>query len=129
MRVVIETVPHDQQRYETCGDWEWNGDTLNIRVSELGDWRMELGVGLHEAVEAALCRHLGITQEVVDAFDLNYEVGRQLGDLSEPGDEPNCPYARPHCIGTAVERMLLPYFGLTWGEYEDAINSLWGWRK
>jgi len=30
MKVIIETVPHQKQLYETVGDWQWDGDTLRF---------------------------------------------------------------------------------------------------
>jgi len=124
MRVVIETVPHAQQRYETCGDWQWDGETLNIRVSGLGDWRKEMAVAVHELVESLIAKQQGISEAEVDEFDMNYEANRPEGDTSEPGDDPECPIHAAHCIATAVERMLIPYLELSWREYEDAIGML-----
>lgn len=130
MKVTIETIPHSQQEYETIGDWKWtktrNGseDLLWIGVSELGDWRKEMAVAVHELVEALLCRQAEISTQAVDQFDLNYENARTVSDDSEPGDDPTAPYRDQHCYATAVERMLIPLFGLSWKEYEDAINAL-----
>lgn len=34
MKITIETIPHNQQRYPTCGDWQFlNSDELAVRVS------------------------------------------------------------------------------------------------
>ena len=125
MKITIETIPHDQQRYDTAGDWIWepNGD-LTIRVSETGDWRANAAIGVHELVEVLLCKQEGIGQEVVDAFDMAYEARRPEGDESEPGDDPAAPYNRQHCFATAVERMLIAAFGMTWNEYENLTEAL-----
>ena len=40
----VETIPNAQQRYPT-GDWWWDGDTLEMRVSALPDWRYGVLVG------------------------------------------------------------------------------------
>ncbi len=119
MKITIETIPHGDQRYPTCGDWTWVSPTeLNIRVSDMGNWRYEAAVGIHEAVEALLCRDVGIGTREVDAFDMEYTGG------GEPGDDPAAPYARQHCFATAVERMLIAAFCLSWSEYDAAVEAL-----
>lgn len=141
MKIVIETIPHEKQRYETCGDWFYDTDgTLQIRVSDLKDWRKEALIGIHEAAEALLCRANKITQTDVDEFDTSYEQVREeyvttstplvswkngiITKDSEPGDHPSAPYRHAHCFATSIERLLCAAFGLSWAEYEDAILDL-----
>jgi hypothetical protein len=124
MRITIETIPHSEQRYNTCGDWIWKDDDLIIRVSEMGDWRYNAAVAVHELVEVLLCKQDGVTEAAVDAFDMAYEAKRPEGDLSETGDDPACPCARQHCFATAVERMLIAALGVPWAEYEKAVEAL-----
>ena len=126
MKITIETIPHDQQRYCTAGDWiEQPGGDILIRVSELGDWRYNMAVGIHEAVEALLCRNDGVSQADVDAFDMAFSEDQPIPwASSEPGDERAAPYARQHCFATAVERMLIGAFGLSWADYEAAVEAL-----
>lgn len=125
MKITIETIPHDQQRYPTVGDWMWepSGD-LTIKVSELGDWRYNALVGLHELVEVLKCKHDGVTQESVDAFDIAYEKARAEDDDSEPGDSPDAPYKAQHCLATGIERILAAELGVDWKAYDDAVMSL-----
>ncbi len=121
MKITIETIPHDRQRYRTTGDWQWvEPDHLLIRVSEMGDWRKEAAVGMHEVVEALLCKGAvpPVTQVMVDRFDMAY-----TGD-GEPGDDPKAPYRRQHCFATAVERLLIAAMGLSWAEYDAAVEAL-----
>lgn len=107
------------------GDWQWTeGGDLSIRVSEMGDWRYNAAVAVHELVEVLLCKQDGVTEASVDAFDMAYEKARPEGDLSEPGDDPACPCAKQHCFATAVERMLIAALGVSWKEYEAKVESL-----
>lgn len=125
MKINIETIPHNQQRYPTVGDWFWDADeVLHIRVSALSDWRREALIAVHELVEVLLCKQDGVTTAEVDSFDKAYEGSRQEGDESEPGDEPNAPYVRQHCIATGVERILAAGLGVSWKEYEEELNAL-----
>lgn len=129
MKIVIETIPHQDQRYDTAGDWfVTRKDGLTIRVSRLGDWRFEMLVAVHELIEVLLCRYDGVTQDAVDKFDFAYEKARKPGDESEPGDDPRAPYARQHCIATGFERILAALFQVSWDDYAEAIERLPEWK-
>ncbi len=133
IRVVIETIPHSEHRYPTVGDWWWSEapgtaeEQLNIRVSALGNWKYEMAVAFHEFREALHCKALGITQEAVDAFDMQFEKDREAGlhePDDEPGDDPKAPYAVPHHEATYAERNLIRSLGEDWNEYGKAICAL-----
>jgi hypothetical protein len=119
MKIVIETIPHEAQRYDTVGDWWFDPDgSLQIRVSAMGDEQAEQLVAVHELVEVILCQARGVSTEAVDAFDLNYH------DAGEPGDSPSAPYRDEHCFATAVERMLCAAMGRSWSAYDDLVSAL-----
>jgi len=118
--IKITVIPHELQRYATVGDWQITGDTLHIDVSDLGDYRMNFMVGIHEAVEALLCHASGITQARVDAFDIAFEKNRPLLCIDEPGDDDRAPYFKQHQLATSVERMLGAEMGVSWNEYDRA---------
>ncbi len=126
MRISIKTIPHIMQRYDTVGDWEQisSTDLLSIQVSDLGNWRYEAAVAIHELVEALGCRDKGITSEQVDAFDNAYD-----GD-GEPGDDPRAPYHEQHEFATMIERQIIDMFGLDWEQYDAAVSALsWSDKK
>lgn len=134
-RIVIEVVPHSEQRYETVGDYfvrsfidgitREEGEELAIRVSRMEDWRHVAMVAIHELTEVCLCANDDVEIADIDQFDMDFEAARPEGNLDEPGDAPFAPYARQHCFATAVERMMCAAFGLSWKEYEDKVNSLY----
>ena len=148
MKIIIETIPHDQQRYPTCGDWYFKAIAedgseidlhpeapirtlinagkivLYIKVSKVSDWKHSALVAVHELAEVMLCINDGVSQEEVDKFDFDYEENRAEGDESEPGDSIQAPYRTQHCFATAIERMLCAAFGLSWLEYENEISAL-----
>lgn len=144
IRITIETIQHENQRYPTAGDWLFLGDTeLRIRVSHLGDWKKELLVAVHELVEAALCRSRGISEETVTLFDKDHadalegqrcpceSVGgcddRPLGHCNlgaEPGDNAAAPYRAEHFFATSVERLLAAELGVDWLEYDKTVEAL-----
>ena len=128
MRIVIETIDHELQRYPTCGDWKVYNYSLQINVSNVDDWRMEALVGIHELVEAVLCIDKGISQESVDKFDIAFEKAREhaIGGIEEPGDSPEAPYHIQHGYATAVERMLCAAMNIPWATYESRLKELDG---
>jgi hypothetical protein len=126
LRIIISTVPHSKQRYETIGDWTYleNGD-LNIVISNLGDWRKEALIAIHELIESLLCKARNITPEQVDRFDLQYEKDRLPTDsVSEPGDSMDAPYHKEHFFATSIERMLAGELNVEWFDYEESIYRL-----
>jgi hypothetical protein len=118
--IAIRIIPHDQQRYPTVGDWytDEHGVT-HISVSNLGNWRMEFAIAIHELTEWALCRHQGVSQREVDEFDTTY-----TGPCIEPGDDPKSPYRMAHCVATGVERIVIALLGVSWRDYDEKVNSL-----
>lgn len=125
MNISIKTIPHEAQRYDTCGDWYFTEDgDLVIKISKLDNSYMEFLVGLHELIEAALCARAGIAVDQVDAWDMEYEKNRKQGDSSEPGDHQNCPYRKQHQIASMIEGIALFFLGIDKEDYERRINSL-----
>jgi hypothetical protein len=122
--VSIKVVPHGEQRYETVGDWTIDGEKLTITVSDLGDWRYNMAVAVHELVEAILCEDAGVNQADVDRFDIDFERKRSEGDMSEPGDDALAPYQNEHCFATAVERMLIAALNVAWSQYDKTVLSI-----
>lgn len=139
MNVKIEVIPHKDQRYPTVGDWYYEPgppETIVIRVSDMGNWKYEMLVAVHELFEVLVCRQNGVTQEMVDKFDMEFEKERTLRmekadpedraliAIEEPGDDPAAPYAFEHCSATGVERILASELGVSWSEYESTLESL-----
>jgi hypothetical protein len=118
-RVLIEFIPHDSQRYDTCGDWAYDGTTLVLRVSHLPDRRHEQLVAVHELAEALACNVDGVTQDAVDDFDMGAGA-----ELDEPGDSPDAPYHAQHVMAGGIERRLAEAMGVEWADYEAAIDAL-----
>jgi len=125
MKITIETIPHKEQRYETVGDWQFLGDDLTIRVSGMDHVAMkseqsyyEFLIGIHELIEAVLCKAYGITQEQVDYFDMSHP------DAEEPGALIDAPYYRQHLLASVIEHILADELGIDWNEYEEATLDM-----
>jgi hypothetical protein len=128
MKIVIETIPHDSHRYETVGDWWYDKDgTMQIRVSDMKNWKYELLVAVHELVEQSLCKDRKVTEDVVTKFDKKFEKERsfgQVGEDEEAGDDPRAPYRKEHFFATNIERLLSEQLGIDWKTYDDTVMKL-----
>lgn len=118
MKIVIETIPHKDQRYPTAGDY-WDEDGVkHIHVSALGDSRMELLVAIHELIESALCDARGIAEPDVKAFDEAHP------ESDDPGALADAPYFREHIFAEMIEKVIALELGVNWARYGDRIKVL-----
>jgi len=128
MEIHIKTIPHNSQRYETCGDYFYDDlGVLQIRVSEMGDEKYETLVAIHELIEERLTKWKGITEQQILDYDLYYEKRRQQGLVpadSEPGFSEGAPYKAEHTFATSIEMMMCAYAGISWPEYDRTVMEL-----
>jgi hypothetical protein len=122
MKIIIETIPHNEQRYDTAGDWVFDADgTLTIKVSDMGNDTYSFLIGMHEAVEAWLCKIREIDETKVSNFDKEFRMKSLPG---EPGDSPLAPYRKEHFFATNVERMLATELNVDWQSYDSQVENL-----
>lgn len=134
-RIIIDFIPHKDQRYDTCGDWQFTDNpyiegavspVLRISVSETPNWRSSALVAVHELIEALLCKHAGITTEQVDQFDLNWKphIDESTGvEVTEPGNDTQAPYNSQHNVASCIEAELCEQMGMSWKEHEANLES------
>ena len=119
MNVTKTTIPHSAQRYSTSGDWQIDEKgNISITVSDLHDWKREWLVGQHEEIETVLCTIAGITQAMVDAYDMAW---KEHDGIEEPGDDPDCPYYQQHQIALAYEHSLAVDVGVNFKQHDRAL--------
>lgn len=123
--ITITVIPHEEQRYETCGDWKINRNgNIDILVSDTGNIWYNALIGVHELWEVLLCKKRGISDEKVTEFDKEFESNRPDRNEDEPGDDLHAPYRDEHCSATGAERILASQLGIPWTLYEEAVNRL-----
>jgi hypothetical protein len=117
--ISISRIKHKNQRYNTAGDWQYDeAGNLKITISDTKYPEMNALLFIHELIEAVLCKRNGITQEVVDTWDMTH-----LEDC-DPGGILGCPYYREHMIAEIVEKLMAHELDVDWREYEKVIESL-----
>ena len=125
MRINVEVIPHEEQRYPTVGDYWMEDGIQQVRVSHMKDWRYEILVAVHEIVELAITRHRGISEERISDFDVAFEQARERNEITgEPGDDPAAPYRNEHFFATNLERLLASELDVDWFEYERYVDGL-----
>lgn len=125
MNINIKIISPSQMRPGVDGaDWHWDGrGDLQVRVCPMSDWRYETLLAIHEAVEAIMCKHNGVSQKQVDEFDQRYDLEHADSNDVEAGDDPKAPYEREHCFATAIERILCAELGVHWREYDNELKQ------
>jgi len=134
MRINIEVIPHNEQSYETVGDWRIDEKgVLQIRVSRLSKAKYSALIAIHELVEVLIesvrrVGHLKVPPKLVedtDLFDKNYEYSRPEDDEdSEPGAEPDCPVYQGHMAASAIEYIAAMILAINYNEYQKEIVGL-----
>jgi len=127
-KITIEFIEHKFQRYNTPGDYWYdeNGD-LQVRVSDLGDCRMNTLVAIHEVIEELTSKNEGITEQEITDFDIMFEKEREGGlwnKEAEPGNDRRSPYRRFHKFSTKIEKMVCRFLKIKWEYYEAKFNTL-----
>lgn len=136
--IYISTVPMQEQRYNTVGDWYFAEGKLIISVSDTGDWKQNMCLALHEFVEACLCTAATpqVTPAMVDSFDFAWTQpgAKHLPEFEEPGDDVNAPYHLQHRVATQLEMDFFEEFlprtdgvkdrHAAWLSYEDKLDDM-----
>ena len=126
-RIEMQVIPHSEQRYDTLGDyWIDEAGVWQFRVSDLGDWRYNYSVLLHEFVEFALLQYRGVPEATVLAFDLAVPEGGEFAD--DPGCDPAAPYHAEHMMAERIERLLAPQLGVAFEDTFKAAIALPQWQ-
>lgn len=123
MKIIIETIPHKEQRYETTGDYWLEDNTLHIKVSEAGDWKNCMLVAIHELVEASLCMSDRVNFKSIDDFDIAHP------ELEDPGLDSRAPYHQQHMIATGIEILLCELLRVNWNDHNAVLEQLYEQEK
>ncbi len=125
MVIRIETIPIEQMRYPTVGDyWYDNEGVLQVRVAEIGSEIYHKMIAIHELVEEALTKHNGIPEEEITKFDIEFENNRKEGNYDEPGFSVGCPYILEHTFATSVELGMCAVGKIDFNLYDKTVNEL-----
>jgi hypothetical protein len=81
-----------------------------------------MALAIHEATEALMCKHNGVTVAQVDEFDANFKDDNEI-DVNA-GDESDAPYRLEHTYSTAIERILTGVLQVDWKSYDTRLGKL-----
>ncbi len=128
MRINIDVIPAKDMRYKSCGDyWLDDKENLQIRVADTGNKDYNALIMVHELVEAILCKNAGISYNIINNFDKDFEQLRStdvIPENMEPGDDFHSPYKKQHLLATGIEKIVAAEMGVDWKSYDDIIAKL-----
>jgi len=110
----VKFVVTDKMRYVELGDYLENG---KIVAYDTGKKEYVQAVLLHEFVEFALIKALGIPVSWIDKFDTDKSF-----KLKRPKEYEQ--YRIAHYLATLVERQFIENLGLSWDKYENYVRKI-----
>ena len=110
-KIIILTIPHKEQRYNTVGDWKDNDDSWIITVSQTFNEKYDFLVALHEFIEMMLCYFSDITEKEATHYDLHK-------DSDNPGAEKDCPYRFAHNFAEKIEKIVAKKLKVNFKQYD-----------
>lgn len=128
LNIRIVTVKAKDMPYDTVGNYRIEKDGCwVIEVVDVGNWKYEALVAIHEFVEFILIKASGVTIRAIDDFDIQFEIERKAGlhGDDEPGDDPSAPYHLQHGIATVAERAAAAFMGVNWSEYSRVLGDVY----
>jgi hypothetical protein len=118
-KITVEFIDQLDHRYDTVGDYGTNHDgSWWFKITDMNNPIYSMAILIHELWEKTRNMQLGITDESVDEFDLNYK-----GEFEDTGSDPAAPYHKTHMESDAIERSCIVMGGEDWIEYEKELNS------
>lgn len=126
MELDIKTINHNEQRYNTVGDYYDEDNIIKFRISKTND-DYEFLVLIHELVEWYLTKKHGIIETDIKAFDELFEEERNAGLHTldeEPGHDVRAPYRNEHIYAELIERLIANKLNIDWSKYDKVINNL-----
>ena len=116
LNIQIKTVPQQEQRYKTVGDYYYDENgMLQIVISEQQNKYYEYLILVHELVEIILTEHRGILESDIMKFDL------ENLDLGDPGSDPRACYFHEHMFAMDIEKLVCSQLNIDWEKYNDNL--------
>lgn len=113
--ILISVKAPCDMRYFTAGDWYFRHGVLHIDVVHMSDWRSIFMVATHELIEALRCTEAGVTEKMVDEFDMAYDP------KGDPGMNPKAPYYKQHIEATLIEMNIGSVLGVCWDRHNNLV--------
>lgn len=121
--IVIKTIPIEEQRYNTAGDYWETDDQIHFRITKQENEMSEVAILLHEVTEFFLTRKRGLTEPEITEYDLLWEnrFNHGINKADEPGMEGDCPYKDEHETSLMIEKIFCWAAGVDWKKHDEQI--------
>jgi hypothetical protein len=120
--IVGRLIEPSATRYVTVADWylaPYDGGVRMVDVVQTGNPTSDMALFLHEATEQDACTRLGITGEMVDAYELAY-----TGPHKNPADDPDAPHHKPHVIAMLIEKLFVNLSETNWEDHDTRVAAV-----
>ena len=119
LNIICKYIPHCWQDYDTAGNYFVTDDGVKVFfISEMENQDFMFCVFIHEQIEQYICQKRGITQKMVDDWDLSHL------ELDNPSSHPDCPYYEAHMFATYIEQEIIKKLGHDWRTYDQSFDKL-----
>lgn len=119
--IIIQTIPGEEQRYPTCGDYQDLETAHIVSITQQDNWDYEFLIAIHELVEMWITKKRGISEESITNYDIGWE-DRPQPKADEPGNEEGCIYRKEHRFAENVERQIAHEIGVDWDQYSKDLK-------
>lgn len=119
--VIITTIPGEDQRYPTCGDYQVVNGRQLVAITKQDNEDYEFLIAIHELIELWITKKRGISEEAITNYDIAWEE-REGNKADEPGNEPHCPYRKEHRFAENIERQIAHEMGIDWDTYSKDLK-------
>jgi S-adenosylmethionine/arginine decarboxylase-like enzyme len=117
VEIEVRLIEQSEARYNTWGDYFWEGDKLIFAIVRSMATKGELYNRItlvHEMIECFLWLAKGKTLKEIDDFDFAYNP---TSINQEPGQDINCPYIIEHKMAEMMESIMCHYTGVKFMDY------------
>lgn len=111
-------IPHNQQNYETAGNYLYIGNKLVFYISNLEKREYEVALLVHEIAEALICNLRGIKEKDITKWDLDHI------ESDDPGSIKGAPYYKEHAFATKLEKLIIEELGQNWKKHDKSYEKL-----
>jgi len=128
MKIKVKFKSLEDIRNNQLGDYFYDEDgTLIFHIAETGNEFYNKMILIHEMIEEATTKQMGILEEDISNYDKYFELKRQqklVGENDENGYARDCNYRNQHTLSDSVERLMCAMTNTPWIDYEYHINNL-----
>ena len=117
MKLDIQVIPQSEIVNNDFDYYDWWGNTLYVRIADMGDTLRTRLILIHALVEELTTQMRGITADEITRYDAT------AIESFEAGNDIDCPYRDQHLLALSVEYIILSFLGISKEGYEKSLKQ------